>query len=254
MRTSGVILSLSLALLSASAPTVARTSILGWRIWSPTANKVSESATIDSISDNKLAMEAQGYTLVSSTVNDGLTIAIWSPTEGAAKRSPLLPESLPGAKRDLNFIPSKREPVPDVQDLGARDDARLAKRATDIQGRHCSTACGFQNFTKADTSDCISAYRKLYSTTGVFTLATGQALSATSDANKCSIWTVNHSGLDITYDYWDAAGTGQWLNGACLINQGATVGVCTYEGIGTNVTNGVYTAVCHPSFMTGNQP
>ena len=48
MRTSGVILSLSLALLSASAPAVARTSILGWRLWSPTANKVSESATIDS--------------------------------------------------------------------------------------------------------------------------------------------------------------------------------------------------------------
>jgi hypothetical protein len=53
------------------------------------------------------------------------------------------------------------------------------------------------------------------------------------------------------YDYWDAAGTGQWLNGDCLINQGATVGVCLYEGIGTNVTNGVYTSVCYPTFMTG---
>lgn len=157
-------------------------------------------------------MEEQGYTLTSSIVNDGLTIAIWSPIDTSSKRSVLLPESLPGMKkRDLSTIPKKRYaspiaiPEPETRQLEAREPtgdtiapAPLAKRATDIQGRHCSTACGFQNFQKADTSDCVSAYRKLYSTTGVFNLTPGQALSATSDALNCSIWTVNHSGVDIS--------------------------------------------------------
>jgi hypothetical protein len=58
--------------------------------------------------------------------------------------------------------------------------------------------------------------------------------------------------LIIAYDYWDAGGTGQWLNWDCLMEQDATVGVCQYAGIGTNTTNGVWTAICAPSFMTGN--
>lgn len=248
MRPGSVILSLSLALLSATTP--AYGSEHGWGLWDPLAD-TAETGTVDSLVDHKVAMKKQGYTLVSSTSKDGLTLALWEPIDASttAKRS-LLPDILPGIRRGLPA--ARRGPLPEPVAAPAPAPplaAPLVKRASDIQGRHCSTACAYQNFQKADTSDCISAYRKLYSTTGVFTLAKHQALSATSDGKNCSIWTVNNSEQDITYDYWDAAGTGQWLNGACLINQGATVGVCTYEGIGTNATNGVYTAVCHPSFM-----
>lgn len=247
MRT---ILSLSLALISVSAPAAA---FLGWRLSDPITGTPGETTSTDS--DRKVVMAENGYTLVSSTVANGLTIDIWSPvSETIAKRSPLLPASLPGAKGGL-LTPSKREPSLSPSALRRRDSVgatALEKRdAIDIQGRKCSTACGFQNWQHADTNDCASAYEQLYSIPGTFTLVPKQALSATSNNKTCSIWTVNHSSSNITYDHWDAAGTGQWLNGACLMNQGATVGVCLYEGIGSNITNGVYTAVCHPTYMTG---
>jgi hypothetical protein len=149
-------------------------------------------------------MEENGYTLVSSTVSQGLSIELWSPTSDTiSKRSPLLPESLPGAKRGRHGVPIKREAAVSPSELRRRDSTtttpEFEKRDTiDIQGRTCTTECRFQAWTKADTNDCISAYQKLYSIPGVFTLSTGQALSATSDQQKCSIWTVNHSPYNIS--------------------------------------------------------
>jgi len=152
-------------------------------------------------------MEANGYTLTSSTANgDGLTIEVWSPTpDPLGKRTPLLPDSLPGFKRDgpAPTSPAKRESLTPSQ-LRKRDSAPAfavpEKRndAIDIQGRTCSTSCAWQNWQKADTNDCVSAYLKLYNTQGIFTLSPGQALSAISDENKCSIWTVNHSSYTIS--------------------------------------------------------
>jgi hypothetical protein len=154
--------------------------------------------------DRKVAMAANGYTLVSSTHSDGLAIEIWSPTSDTiSKRSPLLPGSLPGAKRGQPGLPIKREAALAPSELRRRDSTtttlELEKRDTiDIQGRVCSTDCGSQAWAKANTTDCISAYQKLYSIPGVFTLSTGQALSATSDEKQCSIWTVNHSSSNIS--------------------------------------------------------
>jgi hypothetical protein len=147
-------------------------------------------------------MAENGYTLVSSTVANGLTIDIWSPvSETIAKRSPLLPASLPGAKGGL-LTPHKREPSLSPSELRRRDSVgttALEKRdAIDIQGRKCSTACGFQNWQHADTNDCASAYEQLYSIPGTFTLVPRQALSATSNKKTCSIWTVNHSSSNIS--------------------------------------------------------
>lgn len=54
--------------------------------------------------------------------------------------------------------------------------------------------------------------------------------------------------IQIVYDYWDLGGTGQWLNGDCVL-KGATVGVCLYSGIGSTVHDGVYASVNHPGFF-----
>ncbi|PVF98676.1 hypothetical protein CPB86DRAFT_784507 [Serendipita vermifera] len=168
-------------------------------------------------------MAERGYSLVSSRESHGVTFEFWT-EEASARKARSLEELVP---------------------------VDLEKRDINIEGRHCETACAFQtNVPKANTTECKTAYNELYGTYGRFTLPAGQALSAKT--SSCSIWIVNHSSDSITYDYWDAAGTGQWLNGHCLQEQGATVGVCQYTGIGTNVTNGVWTAVCHPTFMTGN--
>jgi hypothetical protein len=239
MRALSILLSLSLALIGASTPAAAGTNILGWRLWNPLAETPSETGSIDSgerhtpnapsgrdpypnhpqklhyihtltiasriiTVDRKVAMAANGYTLVSSTDSDGLTIEIWSPISNTiSKRSPLLPESLPGAKRSPSGVHIKREPALSPSEPRKRHSTTsipdLEKRDTvDIQGRACSTECGFQAWTKANTDDCISAYETLYNTQGVFTLTTGQAMSATSNGKNCSIWTVNHSSFDIS--------------------------------------------------------
>lgn len=190
------------------------------RIYNPLADF---DATVDELSDadRKTALVADGYYIVSSEVHNGVTFDLWAQT------------STPSTRRSINDIrtPNKRGTI-------------------DIQGWKCDTTCSYQtNVAKANVNDCAPAYQQLYAQVGIFTLSPTQALSASQ--GTCSVWIVNHDVNDITYDYWDAAGTGQWLNGYCLEQHSATVGVCQYEGIGTNTTNGVWTAVCNPSFMTG---
>lgn len=213
--------------------------------------------TNPTVTESKSAMLADGYSLVSSQVSNGVTLDLWSQTSSPSKRS--------------------------IGNLSTPENTTTIN----IQGAKCSSACAFQtNVPKVNTNDCTPAYTELYNTTGVFTLHpsersffhfsilscvdecdAAQAISAT--INSCSIWVVNHSAnnisksfphllhmcvltcIDLAYDYWDAGGTGQWLNWDCLIQQQATVGVCQYEGIGTNTTNGVWTAICAPTFMTG---
>jgi hypothetical protein len=91
-------------------------------------------------------MAERGYSLVSSRTSNGVTFEVWSESAEARKRRSLA------------------EVIP----------ANIEKRATDIQGWKCDTACAFQtNVPKANTSDCKSAYNELYNTVGVFTLPPG---------------------------------------------------------------------------------
>lgn len=172
------------------------------------------------------AMLAKGYSLLSSTDIAGATVEEWDisasfPSSADTKRSLLGSAEL------------------ELEERGLQE-----KRATiDIQGAKCATACSWQqNVPKANVNDCPSAYGALYGTTGIFTVNPTRALSST--VANCSVWVVNRSQNAIIYDYWDAGGTGQWLTYYCLQQQSATVGVCLYngQGIGTNVTNGVWTA------------
>jgi len=188
-------------------------------------------ATVDAMADSidtskspDASLDLKGFTLLSSFTNAGVTFGKWSESSDSStsKRS--------NWNRDIPDIP---------QDL--------EKRSTDIQGRFCASQCAYQNFTHADPNDCKNVYQGIYSTTGVFTLPAKQAMTVNS--GNCAVVIINNSDQDIVYDYWDFAGTGQWLNGDCVVN-GATIGICLYSGIGSTVRDGIYTSVNHPGFFT----
>ncbi|KAG8852095.1 hypothetical protein FRB91_007005 [Serendipita sp. 411] len=212
-------------------------------IWNPLTDDGDSGARIS---------EANGLSLVSSLDSNGVAMELWDIT-GTRFDSKIAPDSTEDSKggRKSNSTGNgggggSSDPLQKADpDSGGPDAA-----AIDIQGWHCATACSFQDkYPKPNPDDCRAAYTELYGRTGIYTISPTQAFSATK--NTCSIWLINHSGQNITYDYWDTAGTAQWLNGHCITEKKATLGLCLYNGIGTNVTNGVWTGVCHPSFMNG---
>jgi hypothetical protein len=86
-------------------------------------------------------MLADGYSLISSQVSNGVTFELWSQASSPSKRS--------------------------ISDLSTPENITTI----DIQGRKCTSNCAFQtNVPKANTDDCTSAYTELYNKIGVFTL------------------------------------------------------------------------------------
>jgi hypothetical protein len=129
------------------------------------------------------------------------------------------------------------------------DGPSSAKRAVvNIEGGQCTTECGFANAEKANTDDCKTTYEALYNKATAFTLNPHVVVTATF--NACAAFFVNNSDQTLVYDHWDMGGTAQWLNGNCLIENKATVGVCRYSSVGNGYADGAYTSVNNPNYFT----
>jgi hypothetical protein len=117
-----------------------------------------------------------------------------------------------------------------------------------IEGGQCTTECGFANAEKANPDDCKVTYQALYNKATAFSL--NPHVVVTAKFGDCAAFFVNNSDQTLVYDHWDMGGTAQWLNGNCLINNNATVGVCRYNSVGSGYSDGAYTSVNNPNYFS----